>query len=189
MSHYLATETSFTEAQLYTLTQLLQPDDVPNTVGHDPWLESLSHTEQDTARYEHEYVCAYLLARALGHRSRSQAELICRTLDTIYVAAQASSISQDAWNLLDPRLPDSSYWFAWDKCKQLREGVAAVFVTRSLPPELFARVTTNETLFDDLTRAVSDQRGGRKYLREVLAALSRDSDTNRRRVIVVSAYL
>lgn len=189
VSHYLATETSFTEAQLYTLTQLLQPDDVPNTVGHDPWLESLSHTEQGTARYEHEYVCAYLLARALGHRSRSQAELICRTLDTIYVAAQASSISQDAWNLLDPRLPDSSYWFAWDKCKQLREGVAAVFVTRSLPPELFARVTTNETLFDDLTRAVSDQRGGRKYLREVLAALSRDSDTNRRRVIVVSAYL
>lgn len=190
VAQYLGSGRVMSLGQLYTLAQCMAPDDVPNTVGHDPWFEALRSAGPSSGRlHENEFLSAYLLARALGYRSRSQGELISATLDIVYLAAADSTISPDSWSLLNPKLPDSTFWFAWDKCRRIREGVVDTFINRSLSADLFSRVTESEELFEDLVRLASEHRGGRRYLREVQSALKRSTTAKRSRYLVIDKFV
>lgn len=178
VAQYLANAKNLTQSQLFTLSQVLEPDDVPNSFGHDAWLEALLNATPASSDFEQHYLHAFLLARALGTRSRSQAELIGLTFDTVYRAAATETISGEAWSLLDPRLPDASLWFAWDRCKRIREAVAEVFVSRHLLPELFFKVTRDLQVLDELASVVREQRGGKEYLRQAVSRSSKDPNFN-----------
>ena len=189
VSRYLGSERPKDIRQLYALSQFIAPDEVPNSFGHDPWLEALQGVSDSPDSHEYQYLSAYLLARALGYQSRSRGELIASTLDVVYRAAARNQISHDSWSVLDPRLPNSTFWFAWDRCRRIREGVVDVFVRCSLGHDLFAQVTGDDNLFDDLVRLVSEQRAGRRYLKGVLQVLRRQPKMNQHRVSAVQGYV
>jgi GTPase-associated protein 1, N-terminal domain type 1 len=164
-------------AVLLQIARKTIPDFVTNDFGEDPWIISMRHAEGTVSDKNEEYFAAYLLARALGHRSRNSGELISLSFDTVYFAAYRSSLNDEAWSLLDPRLPRSFFWPEWDRCQRLRSGVADVFVYRELAPETFVTVTKDNGLFSELVDAVrSTNKKGRKFLKRVRDKLSHNND-------------
>jgi len=165
-------------ATLVAIARVTDPDSIPNEFGDDPWLTAAGAASGELSEQGRVYLSAYLLARALGQRSRNQAELISLTFDDVYVAASESRLPAEAWRLLESRLPSSRLWFEWDRCQRLRIGAVDAFVDRGLSAFIFGNVTSNDGVFAQLAEAAAWKWGGRTYLRDVRRSL-KDADRGR----------
>lgn len=163
--------------------EAVSPDFVPNSYGDDPWLVAWNGITHGAAGSPPVYLSCFLLARALGRRSRNQADLIKLSFEKVYSAAQRSEIPDTAWRLLDDRLPRSYFWQHWDRCQRLRSGVIEAFSDRLLSPEAFVTLTENQTLFYQLVDLARDSYSGRKYLRHVSKSITDSSRNDRLRMI------
>lgn len=164
---------------LCALARLMQPDDPLNDYGDDPVYTALRHTHGELTATSSLFLRSWVLARALGHRSRSQAELFAFGFEQVYLAALGSRLPDEAWRLLDGRLPNSSFWGDWDRGRRLRAGVLSAFVERDLDAGTFGRLLpASEELFAELVSDASWLWRGRGYLRQVKRAL-KDADPQR----------
>jgi hypothetical protein len=154
---------------LVALARVTWPDLVSNDFGEDPWLTALRPLASRASDRGERLLAAYLLGRALGHRSRSQAELIALNFDEVYSAALESRLSDDAWRLVEPRLPVQ--WFDWDYCRRLRTAVVDAFIERDLSPGVFGTLTSNDSVFAALAERAARTWRGRTFLQRVRRAL------------------
>jgi hypothetical protein len=164
----------------YEIAARTQPDSIPNDWGADPWITSIRKASGSLEGSNRQYLSAYLLARAFGYRSHSQPDLIEYAFDEVYFSALNGRLSEGAWGLLQRALP-RSWFFDWDRCQKLRDAVTDMYVNRDLPPEAFARITRDNSLFAELSRLAAYTSRGRKYLKRVLRVL-RDRDDSESRI-------
>jgi len=148
------------------LARMSEPDNVPNDYGEDPWLIAVRATRKGVGQPDEDFLSAFLMSRALGRRSRSQAELIRFTYTTVYRALEQSRLSRDAERLVTERL-NWGGWFSWDNCSRLRETVVAAFIDRHLDPETFGRLTEDGALAISLIDEAARSGRGRRYLADV----------------------
>ena len=177
VSQHLASGSEKPRALLVALARTLPPDVVPNEIGADPWLIAAQGTIGRVSEGSATYLNAYLLNRALGPRSRSAAELAQLGFEAIHMAAASERLYDEAWQLLDPRLPSSIFWREWDRCRRIRAGVVDLFVDRDLAPQVFARIAADDKLFMDLASAAAGNRRGRRYLKRVQRAMKNESQS------------
>jgi hypothetical protein len=170
-AEFLSSQPSISRSVLYSMALALFPDAVPNEYGTDPWLLAWQKAGGAISDAAFAYLAAFLLTRALGRRSRSQAELAQISFEVTYVAVASNRLSAQSWSLLDSRLPGSDYWFGWDRCQRLRTGVVDLFVDRALPPVLFAALTNDIGLFALLASEANKSWRGGKYLKRVRDAI------------------
>ena len=173
---------------LLVISRTFDPDAVPNAFGEDPWVIARSAAGGEIDRESSLYLASYLFARSLGPVSRSCAELVEVSFDEIYAAAATDSIPSAAWDMLDVRLPQPGPWAKWDRCKQLRHGIAELYVRHRLSPSSFA-ILGNDHVFRLLLRAAARERNGRSYLREVRDQLERDGQRRESRIELVDKQL
>jgi hypothetical protein len=171
---------------LLLIARMTYPDLVPNTFGEDPWWTSVNHAKGDLDGVQRQYLSAYLLARALGYRSRNQAELIECSFDDVYIPASQSRLSAEAWNIIEPRLP-KPWFFDWDYCQRMRDALVEAFVNRDLAPNSFMRVTRNDDVFEQLTRAIARTGRGRRFLKKALQSLMNQNEWSKRAEIIQDA--
>ncbi|MFC5736036.1 hypothetical protein ACFPTV_00260 [Sinirhodobacter huangdaonensis] len=148
------------------LARMSEPDGVPNDYGEDPWLIAERAARNDVSQPDEDFLSAFLVSRALGRRSRSQAELIRFAYATVYRALEQNRLPRDAERLVTERL-DWGGWFAWDNCARFRETVVNAFVDRHLDPETFGRLTDDSALAISLIDEAAQSGRGRRYLAEV----------------------
>ena len=148
------------------IARLSQPDDVPNTYGEDPWLIALRGASGSLKRSDEDFLVAFLLARALGRESRSQAELLRYSYSRAYKAFEEGRFSSDVEKLATWRLNPGG-WFDWDNCSRLRETVTGRFVDYDLDPETFGRLADDGQLAISLINEAARTSRGRKYLYRV----------------------
>jgi hypothetical protein len=179
-SNTVATILTRYESRLFTtlvaLAHRLGPDDVSNDYGEDPVFTALRHARGELSPSSSLYLTSWVLARALGYRSRNQAELIADSFEPVYLAVLATRLPSEAWDVLDGRLPRSTFWEEWPRDRRLRTGIVKAFVERDLDPGTFGRLLpSSEDLFTDLVSDAESLWGGRGYLRRVKRAL-READ-------------
>jgi len=155
------------------------PDFVPNDYGDDPWWTAVCHSSDEADESSKQYLSAYLFARALGYRSRNQAELLEYAFDTVYISTLQSRLSGDAWSIVDRRLP-SSWFFEWDNCRRMRDTVVDTFIQRDLSVLGFARITRDDRLFEELAKLAERTGRGRRFLKRVLQSLKTSSPKSHR---------
>ena len=155
---------------LALLARVMRPDDVPNDYGEDPWLSAFHRAEGTISDHDETLLCAFLLARSLGWRSRNQGELAQVAFEHTHAAAATNCLYDESWKLLEPLIPRS--WVSWDRCQRLRAGVVDLFVENRLAPELFGRLVQSEPLFELLADQASRTWAGRRYLKDVRRALT-----------------
>ncbi|WNG50500.1 hypothetical protein F0U60_44995 [Archangium minus] len=160
-----------TNTTLVAIARATHPDFVPNDYGRDPWWTATAAAEGDLSEQGRQYLSAYILSRALGDCSHNPDELMTATFDAVYFAALQSRLSEEAWRLLEPRLPWASWWFGWDHCQRLREGVVDAFVDRTFSPLMFGEITRDDDLFIQLTELAARNGRGRSFLRDVKRAM------------------
>lgn len=170
---------------LSAIAQATDPDLVPNEYGVDPWAIASEVPRGDASFQEEVFLCCYLLARALGPRSKSIVSLVERSLGTVYDAAAGESMTTAAWAVLEPRLPKVGYWQQWDRCEQLLAAVAQLYVRRDLSASSFCQLGRTESEFSSLVEAAAREWGGRSYLRSVKRELKRWRTGNLNRMGVI----
>lgn len=153
-------------ATVIRLARMSEPDDVPNDYGEDPWLIAVRAASKGVGQPDEDFLSAFLISRALGRRSRSQAELIRIAYTTVYRALEQSRMPRDAERLVTGRL-DWGGWFGWDNCSRLRETVVDAFIDRHLDPETFGRLTDDGALAISLIDEAARSGRGKRYLAEV----------------------
>lgn len=161
---------------LVMLARVVDADWVPNEIGEDPWIVAIRNVTGRLSEDAHSFFYAYLLCRALGYRSRNQAELARLGFESTYRAAELNALPNDAWSVLEPRLPWSISWFDWDRCPRLRSAVVDLFVDRDLSPETFVALVESDELFLQLVETASQSWKGRKYLGRVCSVIMNASD-------------
>lgn len=189
VAHVLTSGTLTRRQALATIARNTFPDAIPNDYGDDPWVIANRQSTGMLARDDSIFLSSYLLARALGTRSRNCADLVEASFDEIYGAAAQNQIGWDAWSLLEERLPQPNYWQKWDHCKQLRYGIAQLYVRRDLSPASFARLGSTDHDFAVLVRAAAKEWRGRDFLRQVRAALGRQPSASSFRLDAVDESL
>lgn len=157
-------------SMVVAIAHLSQPDDVPNAYGEDPWLIALRGASGTLKRSDEDFLAAFLLARALGWQSRSQAKLLQYSYTRVYKAFEEKRFSSDGEKLAKSRLRWSS-WFDWDSCSRLRDTVTGRFVDHDLDPEIFGHLTDDGPLAISLIDEAARTGRGRKYLDRVHKAL------------------
>jgi hypothetical protein len=161
-------------ATIVAVARQTDPDDVPNTFGEDPWLIALRGASGPIGRSDEDFLAAFLLTRALGWESRSQAELLRFSYSRVYKAFQGRSLSRETERLASWRL-NWGTWFDLDNCTRLRETVTSRFVEYNLEPESFGRLADDDPLAISLIDEAARTRRGRKYLERVRESL-KDAD-------------
>lgn len=162
-------------ATVVTIARQISPDDVPNNYGEDPWLIALRSASGLLNRADGDFLAAFFLNRALGWKSRSQAELLQYSYTRVYKAFENQHFSRDAERLASLRLGRGS-WLDWDSCSRLRETVTKRFVEHDLEPEIFGRLTDVDSLELSLIDEAAHTRKGRAYLKRVYTALKRTDE-------------
>jgi hypothetical protein len=157
-------------ATLLVIARQTRPDDVPNSVGEDPWFIALRGASGVLDQSDEDFLASFLLTRALGWESRSPAELLRYSYTRVYKAFQERSFSRETETLANWRLGWKTL-FDSDDCSRLTETVTRRFVEHDLDPEIFGRLTNDSqlaiSLFDEAARTGQ----GRKYLERVRKAL------------------
>jgi hypothetical protein len=171
-------------ATVVTIARQTSPDDVPNTCGEDPWLIALRGASGPLDRSDEDFLAAFFLTRALGWKSRSQAELLRYSYTRVYKAFQGQHFSRETERLASWRLQSS--WFDWDSCSRLREAVTKMFIERDLEPESFGRLTDESPLARSLIDEAAYTGKGRAYLKRVREALK---DAEEVEIKARSAYI
>jgi hypothetical protein len=151
-------------ATIVAVARQTHPDDVPNAYGEDPWAVALRSASGSLDQSDEDYLAAFLLARALGSESRSQAELLRYSYMRVYKAFQERRFSREAESLARWRL-NWSNWFDWDNCSRLRETVTRRFV------ESFGCLTDDIPLAISLIDEAARTGRGRRYLEQVRNSL------------------
>ena len=189
VAHVLASGRLTKRQVLTSIARLTSPDSVPNDYGDDPWVIAIRQSTGVLTKADAVYLSSYLLTRALGPRSRSCADLVEASFDEVYRAAAENQIDGDAWSLLDGRLPQPNYWQRWDRCKQLRYGVARLYVRRDLSAASFARLGSTDHDFVVLVKAAAKEWHGSDFLRHVRDYLYRQPRASTSRLHAIEENL
>lgn len=162
-------------ATLVALARSIEPDQVPNEFGEDPWWIAVRSAKGGVTVADEDYLSAFLLSRALGHRTRSPADLFRRSYTTVYQALSSSRLPYDVDRLVVSKL-DQGGWLDWDKVSRLRLTVVARFVDGHLDPNTFGRLSDDGTVTRELIDEAARTSRGRHYLEEVRKQLKHDAD-------------
>lgn len=166
VAELLANRQALSWSLLSALSHLLSPDSVPNDYGVDPWLTAVCALDGSKRKdADNVFLYAYLLTRALGPRSRNPGELAQISFEATHMAASVGRLPDDAWRILEQRLPWSFSWFEWDRCLRIRVAVANLFVEREISPQLFAQAVTDDRLFGMIAEIVARSSRGRRFLK------------------------
>jgi hypothetical protein len=98
------------------------------------------------------YAAFYLTSLALHAPGKVAAELLARGFFATHRALATNSYSPEAWQLLQPSLPNSWFWPEWDKCERLRNGIIDMF---SRNPSAFETLRRSATSWEDRQLAES----------------------------------
>lgn len=190
VAQFLAEGQNLSLPLLTAIAHVMPPDAVPNDYGEDPWLIAIRSLEDSVPRGESLFLSSYLLSRGLGQRSNNPGELAQITFAAIHKAASVGRLPEEAWKMLESRLPWSRSWLYWDRCARIRAAVGDLFVERKLSPELFSRITDADPVFEKTAETIARRRRGRTFLRRVHVWL-KDSGTrhNTARILIIEKLI
>jgi hypothetical protein len=151
-------------------------------VGALSWARSLRSVSNDMGEPEAHLLRSFLLGLALARPERGCEYLFEYSFDPLHRAMRNSVLPYEASIILEPQLPDVSWWERWDNCHRLRAAVVKAYVHADLDPSSFLRLSTDADLMSKLFEIMESEYRMRRYLAKVRAALDspsakRDSDT------------
>ncbi len=185
VAQVLASTRGLDRSALAAIARASHPDLVPNDFGDDPWVIAVQPTDAGVIPDDDAYLFSYLLARAFGVRSRNIVGLVELALNAVSLAAATNVLTQSAWQLLAPHLPESHDWQSWDRYQRLLAGVGQLYVRKNLAVDSFGRLGRDTSDFNCIVSAAAKEWGGRGYLRGVRREFksSHDFSSQRRRII------
>jgi hypothetical protein len=134
------------------------------------WLQLFRDVQNSTAGFDNDegqYISTFLLALGLSNAPPSPLDLVSESFERVHEAAGRDRLSDNAWIVVEPFVPQLNWWKNWDKCERLRRGLISAFVHHGWPPEELWRRVSDRGLVEQLLRSAREVRGGREYFRNL----------------------
>jgi hypothetical protein len=109
------------------------------------------------------YVCTFLLALGLGNTPPTPLDLISESFVRIHNTAGNNSLGDDAWVILDPLVPQLSWYSNWDKCERLRRALVSAFVRHRWATSALKVVVRDKALRKQILKSARKVDGGEEY--------------------------
>lgn len=173
---------------LVEFARVMQPDSLSHGIGDDPWIVAIGASNGNLTERDNAYFGAFILARALGNRSRVSAELAVLSFELVYNSLVQKSMPDDGWDLLQAKLP----WYRndRDRCTQVCDAVGKLFAEQRCLPAEFHRLTANNNTFQKLASSMSGSIRGRAYLKTVRRSIKRsDGKQYKQRIQILDKVL
>ena len=119
--------------------QLLQQD---STV----WVRTFHHLQASAKEEETSYICTFLLALAFGNAPPSPLELLSESFEQVHENARREGLSDSAWIIIEPFVPELSWRLNWDKCERLRRELISAFLRHQWPASELRRRIKNDQM-------------------------------------------
>jgi hypothetical protein len=131
------------------------------------WLNAFRSLRNSHKEADKNYVGAFLLALAFRNARPAPLDLVAESFEPIHEAARIESLSDDAWIILEPLVPELSWLSNWDKCERLRRGLISAFLRNSWPASELERRIKDHDLVQQLLTSARKVDGGDEFLRRI----------------------
>jgi len=129
------------------------------------WLRTSRHLRTHGTDSDRTYVSVFLLALALNDAPPAPLELVAESFEYVHQAAWDQRLSDSAWIVVEPFVPELSWISNWDKCERLRRGLISAFLRNSWPASELQKRIKNPDLLEQVLRSARRVDGGERLLR------------------------
>jgi hypothetical protein len=137
------------------------------TAKHDSsiWLSTFRFLQNSDNEREKSYFATFLLALAFCNAPPAPLDLVSEAFERVHETARRDQLSDTAWIIVEPFVPELSWLSNWDKCERLRRGLVAAFVRYNWPAlELKQRIRDYD-LLRQIFKSARRVDGGEYYFR------------------------
>jgi hypothetical protein len=137
----------------------------------EAWLRTFRGVQDTDA--EKDYLASFLLTLAFCNAPPAPLDLIAESYQRVHQAAWEERLSDEAWSIVEPFVPELSWWKNWDKCERLNRGLIAAFIRHRWPSSGLRRVKnyyppdSSTDLMQQVFESARDVKGGRDFVRSL----------------------
>jgi hypothetical protein len=131
------------------------------------WLRTLHFLQNSPKETERSYICTFLLALAFGNAPPSPLDLVSESFERVHETARRELLSDNAWIILEPLVPELSWLSNWDKCERLRRGLISAFLRHQWSASELKRRIKDHELLRQLLKSARRVDGGEEFFRSL----------------------
>jgi hypothetical protein len=129
------------------------------------WLRTFHFLQNSPKEAEKSYICTFLLALAFGNAPPSPLDLLSESFERVHETARKELLSDNAWIIMEPLVPELSWLSNWDKCERLRRGLISAFLRHRWPASELKRRIKDYELLRQLLKSARRVDGGEDFFR------------------------
>jgi GTPase-associated protein 1, N-terminal domain type 1 len=131
------------------------------------WLRAFRTIKDSCKETDKVYVGTFLLALALRNAPPSPLDLVSESFECVHEAAEKQRLSDSAWIIIEPLVPELSWFSNWDKCERLRRGLLLAFVRHGWPASELKRRIKDFDVLRLLLRSARKVDGAEQLFRDL----------------------
>jgi hypothetical protein len=117
------------------------------------WLRTLHALSENDQEEEANYICAFLLALALCNAPPAPLDLVSESFERVHQLQEKEELTDDAWFILEPLVPELKWGKNWDKCERMRRALMSAFVRHGWPAHQLRERIKNPDLLRQLLKS------------------------------------
>lgn len=149
------------------LTSLLNPwSEEVRAAGVMPWVKhaAAARALTDPERYR---ALAFYLVLGLRDSTDHTFPAVATAFTDFYQAARDGRLPDADWDAVSGLLPAEDWWWAWDRCARMRQGVADRFVAGRWSPDRLFELTDDGDVFGQVFGTLRGYKDGRRFIRRI----------------------
>jgi hypothetical protein len=137
------------------------------------WLRTFRDVQGTATDAEKDYLATFLLTLAFCNAPPTPLDLVAESYQRVHQAAWEERLSDEAWSLVEPFVPELSWRKNWDKCERLNRGLITAFIRHRWPSSGLRRVKNynprniSTDLMQQIFQSASDVKGGKELVRSL----------------------
>lgn len=138
------------------------------------WLRTFRNVQGSANDAEKDYLATFLLTLAFCNAPPEPLDLVAESYQRVHQAAWEERLSDEAWSIAEPFVPELSWRKNWDKCERLNRGLIAAFIRHRWSPSGLRRVknyyprNSSTDLMQQIFESARDVKGGKELVRNVV---------------------
>jgi len=137
------------------------------------WLRTFREVQGTATEVEKNYFASFLLTLAFCNAPPAPLDLVAESYQRVHEAAWVERLSDEAWSLVEPFVPELSHRKNWDWCERLNRGLIAAFIRHRWPSSGLRRVKnyyprdSSTDLRQQILESAKEVKGGKDFVRSI----------------------
>jgi hypothetical protein len=131
------------------------------------WLRTFRSLRGRSNETTKNYIGAFIVALGLRDAPPSPIELLSVSFEEIHEAASRKLLTDEAWLILEPLVPELAWYSNWDKCERLRRALVSAFVQYRWADTELRKAVKDREMRCQIVKSAKKVEGGQEYFRHL----------------------